>query len=338
MAMRTIGDQARAYTLQNSSLRLKNTLHTLTDEMTSGRVSDVAQRLGGNTTEISGIESRLRVLKEYQQVNGEVAHRLDSMQIVIRTIQSSATSLSDDLLLNATAASGLVIKTQSHQAADAFRAAVGHLNIEVGGRYLFGGIETDHAPLRDGQRILDELITRTASLTTAGDIEQFVSNWFDAPAGGGGFVDFAYLGSQGNTQGVAITEQDQVVLNVDATHPAVVSTLKGLSMTVLSSHGAIDGQLSEQRALLHSSSLVLLGAAHSLTSTQSQLGLSEDRVARAEARNSSALLSLETARNTITSADPFETASALAEVQTQMETLYSITARLSNLKLVDYLR
>ena len=46
---------------------------------------------------------------------------------------------------------------------------------------------------------------------------------------------------------------------------------------------------------------------------------------------------LQVSRNDIRSADPYQTATALTEVQTQIETLFAVTARLSRLNLVDYL-
>ena len=83
---------------------------------------------------------------------------------------------------------------------------------------------------------------------------------------------------------------------------------------------------------------MLLDASERLTSVQGRIGLLQERLDRAGAGNAAAYASLEMARNTIVSADPFATATALSQVQVQMETLYSVTARLSSLKLVNYLR
>jgi flagellar hook-associated protein 3 FlgL len=69
-----------------------------------------------------------------------------------------------------------------------------------------------------------------------------------------------------------------------------------------------------------------------------RIGLHQQTVERAATANSSALATLELSRNDIRRADPYETAAALTEVQSQLESLYAVTARLSNLNLVDYLR
>jgi flagellar hook-associated protein 3 FlgL len=47
---------------------------------------------------------------------------------------------------------------------------------------------------------------------------------------------------------------------------------------------------------------------------------------------------LEIARADLVAIDPFEAATRMEAAQTQLETLYSVTARLSRLSLVDFLR
>ena len=55
-------------------------------------------------------------------------------------------------------------------------------------------------------------------------------------------------------------------------------------------------------------------------------------------RNGAETTSLQIARNGITAVDPYETASRLEATRQQLETLYTLTARISRLSLVDFLR
>ena len=338
MVMRTIGDQARAYTLQASSSRLKSTLHTLSDELTSGRVSDVAQRLGGNTRELSGIESRLQTISAYQKLEGEVGGAASALQTVLGGLREAADQQAGRLLLNGNWGSELTFADQAAEATAAFRAAISQLNTQVQGSYILSGVETDRPPLIDAHLILDELSLQTSALPDAADIRQTVEDWFSAPPGGGGFIDFAYRGSLGVTREIAVSDDERLSFATDASDPAIVATLKGLALSAVSAQGAVAGRPSEQRALAEASAYVLLDASERLTSVQGRIGLLQERLDRAGAGNAAAYASLEMARNTIVSADPFATATALSQVQVQMETLYSVTARLSSLKLVNYLR
>ena len=54
-------------------------------------------------------------------------------------------------------------------------------------------------------------------------------------------------------------------------------------------------------------------------------------------RNAAEASALQIARNGLVAADPYDTATAIQAVQTQIETLYTLTARLSRLSLTDYL-
>jgi flagellar hook-associated protein 3 FlgL len=68
------------------------------------------------------------------------------------------------------------------------------------------------------------------------------------------------------------------------------------------------------------------------------LGFAQARIEQAQTRNESEIAALEIARSDLLSIDPYEAATRLEAAQTQLETLYSVTARLSRLRLVDFLR
>ena len=68
-----------------------------------------------------------------------------------------------------------------------------------------------------------------------------------------------------------------------------------------------------------------------------RLGSTEANIINTGVQNDAEKSALETARLGLLSVDPYETAAKLQEAQTQLETLFSITARLSRLSLVNYL-
>ena len=58
----------------------------------------------------------------------------------------------------------------------------------------------------------------------------------------------------------------------------------------------------------------------------------------ASARNGAETSALEIARTDILAIDPYRTATELQSTETRLETLYTLTARLSRLSLSEYLR
>ena len=65
--------------------------------------------------------------------------------------------------------------------------------------------------------------------------------------------------------------------------------------------------------------------------------MTEARLDAAVTRNSAETSALEMTRADLIGVDSFETATRLEASQTQLETLYAITARMQRLNLADYL-
>ena len=80
------------------------------------------------------------------------------------------------------------------------------------------------------------------------------------------------------------------------------------------------------------------GASNAVTGVQAKVGMSQQIVENAVARNSAERTALSIARGEILAADPYETASALTQTETSLQNLYALTARLSRLSLADYIR
>lgn len=66
MAIYSIGDQARAYAMQSAIGRTKLVMNVLLEELGSGEVHDVAQKFGGNTQALRGVENQIILLEQFQ--------------------------------------------------------------------------------------------------------------------------------------------------------------------------------------------------------------------------------------------------------------------------------
>ncbi|ODT61118.1 MULTISPECIES: flagellin [Paracoccus] len=337
MTLNSIGDQARAYALQVASNRIKTTLSTLTQEVASGQVADVGQRLEGNTRALNEIENRIRLTSQLRQNGSDAAIRLQAIQDVFASVRLSTTELGFALAVDPFG-DAAVLGTRSAEVANAFESVIQRLNGTNSNRYLFSGEASDVVPLSSAAEMLDILQGITAPLTTAADVAQAVSDWFDAPEGGGGFLDTAYHGTLGPAQRISVGEGVAVPMETTGASTAVRDLLKGLAMAAVMDRGALAGNQVERRQLMTTAGLQMTTADSSMLSEMGRVGLAQQVVERAQVTGTSSLNALERARGEIRSADPFETAAALTEVQGQLEALYAVTARLSKLKLVDYLR
>lgn len=338
MSIYNVGDQARAYALQMATGRLKSTMTTLSSEMASGETADVGKRLNGNTLTLSSIEARLAAMAQYQRNASDAAMLTRGLQDVLEAVRQDAAHLGIELATDPFRDANDTLAIRANHATMIFDGAVQRFNGAVGGRFLLSGLASDRPPLASAATMLDRLATVTAGMTDASDIANAITAWFDAPPGGNGFLDNAYAGTVGQSQQIKVAEDMSVAIGTSAASPAIRDVLKGLAMAAILDRAVLPGQQDQRGALLGMAGRSLLAAEHGLIGEKGRIGLTEQVVDRARSTSAAAMATLELSRAEIRSVDAFETAAALKEVDGQLETLYAVTARLSKLKLVDYLR
>lgn len=336
MTVQSIGDQARAFAMQAASSRIKTTLATLTAELSSGEVADLGGRLGGNTQNLAGIEARLAMLAQFKTNAAEAAAHTQGMQDALTAIRATAEKLGQDLYISPTATTDDLTAVRSSEAAHTLQAVIGKLNGSVGERFLFSGRESDTAPLVSADEILSELTGIVGGLTTAEAVAAAVSDWFDAPAGSGGYADFAYRGGAGG-QLAPIGEDSSIAITTTALSPSIRDTLKGLATAAMIDRGALASDPAEARNLLRVAGKALMDNSPALIGEMSRIGYAQQVIATVQTEGDAATATLQTARNMLREADPFATSAAINEAETKLQSLYSVIGRLSQLKLADYI-
>lgn len=338
MNVHSIGDQARAFALQAASHRLKSSLDTLTRELASGEVADIGQRLQGNTQILNQIETRIGLFDQFNRNAAEAALLTKGMQDVLESVHAETGAMARSLVVQPVAESSGLLAMRADEVAQAFQTTVARLNGAVGGRFLFSGLNSGEPALAPAAQILDAIEASVAGLTSAADIAQAVSDWFDAPQGGGGFMDVAYRGTVGMAQRIEIADAQSIGLSVSAATPALRDVLKGLATSAMAGRGVLAGQHGAQRELMQRGGQILLSNETPLLGEMGRIGLQQQIIERARTETAASTATLQITRNELRSADPYATAGALQQVSSQLEALYAVSARLSNLNLVDFLR
>lgn len=338
MAIQSIGDQARAFVLQSQTARLRSTLDVLTSELSSGQVADRAARLSGNTAQLHHFESQIAILNEYKASGQEVAGFAQATQDVLSALHADVADYSANTLSTGSATSANTVPLRASEARSIFLSAISKLNTKVAGLHLFAGEAVDMPPLAAAEAILGELEALTAGLSTTADIETAISGWFDAPPGGGGYLDFAYSGTIGTPRVVKISEERVISFTTSAATPTIRDMLKGLAIGAIAGSDLIAADGAERLRMINRAGQALRSNETAMLDEIGRVGLLQALADRFSTEHSNALAVAEMGRAQLITADPFQTATALQQVQTQMETLYQLTARLSGLKLVEYLR
>ena len=181
------------------------------------------------------------------------------------------TSLSDiapGLISAGVNASTTMVDTTALDARQKFDAIVAALNTRIADRYLLSGAATDKKPVAGSQEILAALAPAIAGQVTAQGVADAVTAFFDAPAGGGGYLDTVYGGSAAGLADFRIGPQDQVGFDLTAADPAIRNMLSALTLGALVADGALPGDSSGRALLLRRSGEGLIAAGGGLTALQ----------------------------------------------------------------------
>lgn len=331
----SLGDLSQSLILNRHNVRLKTDLQSLTTESTTGMAADQSARLHGNFAQIAGIETSLTLLDAYRNVSAETQIAANMMQKSLKTVQDQAAALGTDLLTAPTGRSRGQVDILGVQAAQGLDTAMMALNTTLGDRALFSGQETFTIALGSSDQLLSALseVISAANAISAADIESAVTAWFDDPAG---FASTIYQGGD-PLDPVSVSADQTVQLDVTATDPAIIDTLKGLSLGALLSRGVLADSDVGRADLAKRAGQLLVSAQVPLTTLGAKIGTVQTVLSDATTRNDAEDAALQKARLSLLSVDPYETATRLQETQTQLQTLYAITARAARLSLVDFL-
>ncbi|MCF2905978.1 hypothetical protein L0666_13340 [Octadecabacter sp. CECT 8868] len=336
MPVSTVGDMRQYFMTSRANLSLKNDMQTLVEELTTGEKSDLTAHLGADQTKLNSIDRQLEMLETYAQSSTSVSQLLSTMQIALDGIDGQRSAISDALLTVNSGSSMSQIENVSSISLSGFEMTVNTLNTRFGDRSIFGGNDVDSNPMSDPKLMMEDIRLAVSGLTTQADIQAALDTWFDDPIGG--FQTFGYQGDQTGTMTRPVGSNQTINVDARADDPSLRDTMKAMALGALAGDTSLSLDLDTRRAMQKQAGDELLTAASPLVNLQARIGYAEGQVEEASVRISAQQSSYGIARNDLVLADPFETATRLQAVQQQLETQYTLTARLSRLSLMEYLR
>lgn len=334
MAMISLGDLAQSFMLRRQNTDLKSDLQRLSSELTTGYAVDTGRQVGGDYSPLAGIDASLSRLQGYKSTTSEAALLTGAMQTVLNTVESMTSTLGPALLAASSGTTTSQVNAISAEARQKFETAVALYNTDLAGRSLFAGVATDRVATSDAETLLALLETEIVGAISGADVASRVTNWFNSPTG---YATSGYLG--GNPLApVSVAPGDTADLGFTAADAGIRDTLKGLAMAALLDRGALAGNAPARADLARRAGESLVNSATVRADMSARLGTVEAQIEAASVRNGAETTALQMARNGIMAVDPYETASKLEATRQQLETLYTLTARISRLSLVDFLR
>lgn len=331
MAELGMGDLAQNLTLRRQNAQLKNELARLSSENATGKVADLTRAVGGDHRASSALNRSLAGLAATKTTATEAGLLADTAQAAISTIQAGLTSRYAATTSAGLSGNPVIIATTATEARNAFSAAVAALNVQVAGRPVLSGTGVE-APLPAAEDLLTAITAAAAGATTAAGVEAAVTVWF---AGG---YDTAYQGATVPLAPFQLGGGETATLAVTARDPAIRESLRGLALAALAGEGAVSGNIEEAGRLMRKAGEVMADAVDRMTTLGAGIGVVQERIETAVTRNAAETATLTIALSRLTEVDGYDTATFLTAVEGQQEKLYAVTARLSALSLLDFLR
>lgn len=336
MTVLSIGDLALSFQSRNNHARIKADIQRLSQELATGVTTDMRAATGGNLGAVASLEHQLGALAAYKVAANEASLFANALQRGFETIQDRTSELAPGLLLAASSGQAELVQAAAADAKARFATVVSVLNTQVADRALLGGAMGSGPALAGAATMLAGLETAIAAETTAAGVEAAVVAWFDTP--GGGFETVGYLGSTTDLAPMRIGPDAEAEAGLRADDAEIRDLLKGYALAALVADGALSGAHPERVALIEAAGTRLLESDRTLAQLRTGVGALQAQAETALARNSAETTALEMARNDILAVDPYRAATELQAAQTRLETLFTITARLSRLNLSEYLR
>jgi flagellar hook-associated protein 3 FlgL len=329
------GDLASSLAGARLSSQIKQNLDTYAYEISSGVTEDVSAAVSGDFTPLASIERSIRSLSAYETSQNEAALFATTLQVSLSAVSEHMSGLSLDLIMAAQSGTDTNVALTSNEANMAFEAVISSLNTSIGGRSLLSGAATGTTPLASASDILSEIITVASAESSAQDAIDAVENWFFED--GGGFETLGYLGSENDLAPLTLSEGETADIDLKADDAEIRELLKGLAIASLVNGGLFNGQTDQQKILLQQAGESLLSSEADLINLQSTLGSIEEKISNSQTARSAEEYALEIAKTDIIGIDTYEVATKLTQAESQLEMMYTITARLSNLHLSDYI-
>ncbi|AEH77603.1 flagellar hook-associated family protein [Sinorhizobium meliloti] len=317
----------------------------LQTEVTTGRHADVGLALGSSAARSVSLQRELARLGTLVDTNSVVTQRLAASQSALSAMAEAAQQVRNTLVTfkgNDAADQLAIQKTEIQSAMSAFSSAA---NLSFNGEFLFAGINTDVRPLEDynaaAKSTFDTALATFMSANgiasmsdfTKAQMEDFITNTLEPLYDTEWAADWSKASSQNMTSRISTTEVVQSSTN---------ATTEGFRKFALASVIALElmdeNVSSEVRAYIGEAALGYVEQANTqITAERSTLGISEARVKKANTSLQAQIKLINTHITDLEGVDTYEASTRMNTLLTQVETSYTLTARIQRLSLIDFL-
>jgi flagellar hook-associated protein 3 FlgL len=317
--------------------------------LSTGEYADLGLQLGGQSGYELSLKNHYDLLQTLTTTNNVVTTNLTTTQNALSSIltgaQGAAKSLTEWISSPETTGS-----TLSTIGTSALQTLISQTNTTCGGDYVFGGVNTDAAPMADyfsststAASAIDSAFESqfgcaptdsAASSISASDMQSFLTGAFaDLFSGSNWTTNWSSASSTNVTSEIAPGETIETSTNANQT--GFQQLAEGYAM--LTAFGGSSLTSTTQQTVASTALSLITQGESSITATATQVGAAAAQVTDANNAMSSQTTVLETQIGNLDDVNSTTAASELTALQTQLEASYQMTNQLQKLSLAQYL-
>lgn len=314
-------------------------------ESATGRHSDVGLALGNRTGADIALRAHLSNVEAAATGTNLAALRAE-------TVQSALSSLGDLAGRFRSTLSGTRDSTDGRALSRSFAAGAldslhDALSVTQDGQYLFSGLASDLPPLSSygsgpRQAIVDAFQSTfgfppddpaAADLTEA-DVSGFLDGSFATLFSGSGWSS-TWSSATDETPGFRLPSGAAVNVSASANGPFAQKLAQALGMVDVLGSSKINGKAFT--AVVDKSLSLAFEAQSAVTSEQARIGIGQERLKNAQSLLDERKSHLTAAISALESVDPYDAATRVNLLMTQLESSYALTGRISKMSLLSYI-
>ncbi|MFC2953662.1 flagellin [Marinicaulis aureus] len=319
--------------LTSTAADLKSRAEQARTEMVTGRIANLKTELGGTIGDVHLLNKAIGDVTARQDAATRALGRTQASQSALTLAGDGIVTIGADLLSAVGQSHEPSINIAGTKAKLQLDAAVSAFNTRYEGRSLFSGDASNLPALADAETLLTDVRAIFAGAADNAQLQTDLDAYFNDPAGG--FETTIYTGGSGNAARTEIADGELVDYSAKADEQAVRDLLRHLATVVVADEqtGFVD-----RSAALSTAAGGLIQADSDITAIRARIGASEERIAAAQTRLEAEKTAYSITYNEHTARDPYEAATLLQQIESQLEASYIMTSRISLLSLTNYLR
>jgi flagellar hook-associated protein 3 FlgL len=342
-----VSSSAVSQALRYSMMKMQAEVVSAQKESTTLRVADVGLALGSRTSETVSLARDVSRLNGIIDSNALVSSRLTATQDVLSQLVTQAEELRSTLTATGSGSSDrAVVQAGGAAMLDLLTSS---LNTSINGQYLFAGINTDVKPIADFSdasspaRIAFDTAFQTyfgfsqtdaaASGITSAQMDDFLTNVVEPQFFGADWqANWSSATDEGIVSRIALNETAETSVSAN------ITGIRKLAMVAAITSELMQGPLNAgaMNALGERSLTLVNEGIAEITNQQTLTGVAQQRVTNASERIETQVGLFEKTISDLESVDPYEAATKVSALVSQIETAYALTSRIQQLSLLNY--